>query len=622
MAEDLQKRYTIDVDVMIDKDVYVKDQEAVNTYFFQGDTKSAILIINLKENGKVLNLDNRTVKVGFKKVDGTNVMQDSTTGVTILDAPNGKVQVELRTQALAARGKVRGQLSISESSGLVTETSEFFFVVRESILNGAVKSSNDLPLIENAISAGAKLDATTVSNVLAVTTDVQTLKTDTSKKIDMLEKRKNDLLRANKRKISKWNYPAWFTWKDAPITILSDGTNFFTPFDVAVFKNVGGKNLYVDPVNGSDTNDGLGWITAVKSVQKAYTLAANNDTIICKSGVYKRAHVVTAGTNIEKNINIITDGGTVRWYQADDHTYTKTAGATNVYQTARTNVTHVIDIQLLPINGESIALTKVNSIAECDALEGSYYNDGTNTYIHMFGNIAPNNNNAVILLQTGNPGLSVTNATQNVNLYVEGIEFYGGTANISIANSATYLTPNLYMKNCKLRYASTKNALNVLGGQYIFSQKCEASFSPLDGFNYHAQNGQVVKSIEVDCLGRGNGDNTLSTNNNNGSTTHDGSKAIRINCTYYENMGVNCCDVTQDTMSINLGVSAFNSKSQATDTTNGNFSAQQAGTTMYLEGCISFGSTWGIVPVTNTTMYLKNCLYDTKNGAGTLTILS
>jgi hypothetical protein len=455
-----------------------------------------------------------------------------------------------------------------------------------------------------------------------LTNQVENLSESISDKIDLLSKRKNDILRSNNRQAKKWDFPSWFTWKDAPIQIFSDGTNFYTPFDVSVFKNTGGKTIYVDPINGVDTNDGLTWSTAVTKMDKAYSLASDNDTIMMKAGIYKRTRVISASTIIDKNINIVSDGGVVRWYQADDHTYTKTTGATNVYQTARNNITHVIDLQLQPVNGETIALKAVNSIAECDALEGSYYNDGTNTYIHMFGHIAPNNNNVVILLQTGNPCLKVTNTVKNINLYVEGIEFFGGTANIYVSNSASFTDPNVYMKNCKMRYSSTLNAVHILGAKRAFFQKCEASYSVLDGFNYHLANGKVVYSIEVDCLGRGNGNNTLSTNVNNGSTTHDGSKAIRINCTYYENMGVNCCDVQVDTQSINLGVVAFNSVSQnVNEITHGNFSAQQAGTTMYLEGCISFGSTFGIVPVTGTTMYLKNCLYDTKNGAGTLTIL-
>jgi len=479
------------------------------------------------------------------------------------------------------------------------------WIMNKMNLDRVNKLTND---VQTAVNTATNLNSTVDAKV--------------SGKIDLLTKRKNDILRSYNRAIKKWDYPAWFTWKDAPITIMSDGTNFYTPFDVATFKNTGGKNLYVDSVNGLDTNSGLTTSLQLKSVQKAYDLASDGDTIVCKPGVYKRAHVISASTLIEKNINIVSDGtGPVRWFQADYHNYTKTAGATNVYQTARNNITHVVDLQLLNINGETIALKSVASIAECDATEGSYFMDGTNTYIHMIGHVVPNDNNVVILLQTGNPALKVTNATKNISLYVEGIEFYGGTANIYVGNSATYLDPKVYMKKCKMRYSSTLNAVHILGATSYF-QDCEASYSVLDGFNYHASNGRIVKSIEVNCLGRGNGDNSKSTDVNNGSTTHDGSKAIRINCVYYENMGVNCCDVTEDTMSINLGVVAFNSKAQdANIITHGNFSAQQPGTTMYLEGCVSFGSTFGIVPVTGTTMYLKNCLYDTKNGGGTLTIL-
>lgn len=187
MAEDLQKRYMIDVDMMLDTDVYVKDQAAVKTYFFQGDTKTALLVISLKEKGNSIDLNNRTARVAFRKVDGTSVLQDGTTGVTVLDADLGRIQVELTPQTLATNGKVRGQVSVVDANGLTAESTEFFFVVRESLANKAVKSSNELPLIEQAISAGKKLTDPIIDNVLKASTDIQQVKTDVGRKAEQTD---------------------------------------------------------------------------------------------------------------------------------------------------------------------------------------------------------------------------------------------------------------------------------------------------------------------------------------------------------------------------------------------------------------------------------------------------
>jgi hypothetical protein len=173
MAEDLHKRFTVKIDSI---KIY-NDKSLVA--FSQGDVKTAILIIELTENDKALDLTGKKVRAAFRKADGKNVMQDQTTGVSITDAIGGKVQIVLSTQVLAAKGNVRGQLSITdEAAGLVAETVEFGFTVRESLLNSSIVSLNELPIVEKMIDAADVLGEVDLQTIVNNTENVNSLKSE------------------------------------------------------------------------------------------------------------------------------------------------------------------------------------------------------------------------------------------------------------------------------------------------------------------------------------------------------------------------------------------------------------------------------------------------------------
>jgi hypothetical protein len=174
MAEDLLKKYTFAVD-----SIKATNGKPMTIAFSQGDVKTAILIINLTENDTALDLTGKKVRVSFKKSDGTSVMQDMTTGISFLDAAAGKIQIELSTQTLSAKGNVRGQISISdEVAGLVAETAEFTFVVRESIVNTSIISTDELPIIEQTIEAAKVLESVDLQTIVNNTSNVTSLKSE------------------------------------------------------------------------------------------------------------------------------------------------------------------------------------------------------------------------------------------------------------------------------------------------------------------------------------------------------------------------------------------------------------------------------------------------------------
>jgi hypothetical protein len=497
-------------------------------------------------------------------------------------------------------------------------------IMSKDMIDSKNKANVDLGSLNNRVGV-----VETTLTEKANQTDLNTSNANIAKKIDSLGKRKNDILNTYHGKVKKWFYPSWWSWTDAPINIFSDGTIFFTNFDVSKYKNVGGKNLYVNPVTGTSSNDGLTPSTPCQSIYKAYTLANDGDTIWLQDGVYKRPADMN-GNKIEKNINIISvNTGKARIFYADDHTYTKTPGYNYIYQTARTNVGKVIDIRLLDACNETLDLTKVATLSNCDATQGTWYSDGTNVYIHSFDNAPPDNTNTAVLL-LGQGSIYVNCTTKNVNLYLEGFQIYGSsTSPIFFSNSSSFTTPNLYMKNviCRHTYssdASNANAINVLGAQFAFLQGCEASYSNKDGFNYHSQNGTTPKAIEINCIGRGNGDNTLANNVdvNNGSTIHDGGKIIRINGSYHENMGCNVADVHVGTQSLCLGCVAYNSLATSGDMYNSGFGVQQTDAEMWVEGCVSFGNLYDLTAYSGTKLHVKNSLYNTSQGSGTFDFIS
>jgi hypothetical protein len=161
VGENLQKVFTINVDTI--KSLVGGSQNAA---FSQGDVQTAILIINITESDTALDLTSKKIRASFRKSNGTSVYQDLTNGITVLNAVTGQIQVILNTDTLSSVGTVRGQLSITdEAGGLVAETVEFSFFVRESIINTAIISSENLPIVEQAIEAVEMLNGLNIEDL-------------------------------------------------------------------------------------------------------------------------------------------------------------------------------------------------------------------------------------------------------------------------------------------------------------------------------------------------------------------------------------------------------------------------------------------------------------------------
>jgi hypothetical protein len=237
------------------------------------------------------------------------------------------------------------------------------------------------------------------------------------------------------RMMKKYIFPD-SDFNNIPLSLLTDGEKFIHNFDIKKFKNVGGKTYYIDPINGNDGNTGTLEIKPFRSVYKALSVCSNGDTIILLDGVYYRGNW-TNDSYIEKSVNIIAkNSGNVIVKNGNNHTFTLHNTYTQTYFAVRDNIAKVVQ----RLDGFTTELTKVTSINLVNSTEGSYFCDGTNTYVRLFGDDVPNDSNCFLLLSTGRALVHTICSSENVMLYLEGIEFIGGDpATVLFSASSTYI---------------------------------------------------------------------------------------------------------------------------------------------------------------------------------------
>ncbi|PTE69860.1 hypothetical protein BUY46_01635 [Staphylococcus devriesei] len=381
--------------------------------------------------------------------------------------------------------------------------------------------------------------------------------------------------------------------------IMTDGKgNFSVNYDITTNKLTGGQTYYVDIINGNDSNDGLSEEKALKSIRYAVEKSKDNDTIFIKEGTYFRYAGALFAKDFNKSLNIIGENDKVNIVIADQPNWNKTSGRTWVYEFARSSVRNVINIEL------NMPLKNVGSIDEVDTTTNSWFTDNTKVYVNVNG--TPNDNIAPIIA-----GTNFQVSTLSSNIYMENLNFIGGNngvqLNMSKGNKA-------YLKNVKFYHSNpTFNGIAIVGGDLAILENCEASYNSYDGFNYHVgADGSLPFIVEIDCLAVENGSDkgTAGVKSNNGTTTHDGVKSIRVNGSYGRNDGGNVADVNSGTQSWNLGCSAFESYQ-------GKDFQIASGAIMFLDNCTGFGSENSInVGNTEDTIYTRMGYYQNKLIAG------
>lgn len=413
--------------------------------------------------------------------------------------------------------------------------------------------------------------------------------------------------------------PFSLRYDELPIIYTDGKGKFVTNWDVSNYKNKSIRTIYFSTTTGLSSNDGLTRNTPCQSLTKALTLANDTDEIRCIDPAYTvigRSGWALNGV-ITKSCNITSDNPVIV-FKGDIPSWVLSSGYTNVYEVVRSSVIKVVDLNNIDV---PVEYEKVTSIAEVDGKVYSWFNDGTKTYVNCGSNKVPNNY-ILPLLNTGESVTEVLNPNQNIKLYLENFIHIGGHKNLSILGNASYNAHELYTKKCIFLFSTALDAVLTLNAKRSYHQNSKAGNSSKDGFNYSTTIGgsHIVDFIEVNTVGYGNGDNAINTpDRHNGSTAHAKSRGIRINCSYFENVGGNQIDV-QGVKSVNLGITVFDSK--ATDANwNQGMGTQGAqdveASELWYEGCTSFGNIADLYVPTGETVHVKLCQYDTVSGSGT-----
>lgn len=380
----------------------------------------------------------------------------------------------------------------------------------------------------------------------------------------------------------------------APFDITYNGYSFSTNVDMTTYKVTAVNTYYVNLTTGNNNNDGSA-AHPVKSINAGHALGT--------AGGAAYNLMVTAAT-FDRNqpwdtsptypCNIIAVGGNV--ILSSHEPLTLVSNGAGAYYANRTLMGAVYDTTSLDSFGDYKRYTLVASEAECNSTSGSWYTDGITVWIHAFNDrdLTGNTNNTGLRPYMSLNGARVTN---NIQVYLENIYFYGWQTAAFIASSPDADGGlKVYWNGGAAKYCIDGNNVSFNGVEESILKDIGCAFGYLDGFNYHIGNGFAArKSYEINCSSRNNGwSGVLS---NNASTMHDGGMIVRVGGTYTLSEGRNIHDISTAadgiTYSFNAGVNSNTSRDN-TDSGSVNFrfgdGVAAAYTVAYLVKCLSSGS--------------------------------
>ena len=378
------------------------------------------------------------------------------------------------------------------------------------------------------------------------------------------------------------------------------------------------NTYYVDNVGGTDANSGLTWALRKKSIGGALRTASASGlpsrVLVWNSGIpyWRQVSAGDDGSDRNSNVPILLEAmnGRVQTGTYDNLTWVKTGGLTNVYQAARSSAYRCVNPSVKDSSGIYADYVWVASTAACDALEGSWYTDNVNVYIHPHNKVVPTLTNArVILHATG------FNWSNNQNLVVRGFDFEGGVNGaIRVRNGSTN---TVVVDDCTFRYGTASNTaaggetvvdgVQILGCGLFAAFDCRADRNSKDGFNMHANAGVVPSGLFVRCFGTLNGMNPSTSNN--GFTTHDGIKSVSIGCDWRGNYGMGSGHISNGTQVWSVGDvsgASMGDPIYAGNLPYGGFGVWLGAAEMWMDSCRDTGAEWGVIRLDTAALHLRN----------------
>jgi hypothetical protein len=381
-----------------------------------------------------------------------------------------------------------------------------------------------------------------------------------------------------------------------PFEIQQNGTQYRVDpdFDLETYANISvTKTYYVDSVGGSDSNTGLSWGQAFKTLTK---IQSQGDCDLCniKSGSYFFKNQRPG--SFARSMKIIAEEGGA--YITSD--VTNQAGTwtntTNYWQSVFGDFPSIaLDWTNLDSNGNPIQLTAVASIALVNSTPNSIYVAYPNVYVRTFDSRRPDSN----LKFYDSTSLSPTR--DNIKYYYENIKFLRG---FSLNNNSSTGGLKCYFKNCEIA------SFVAMGVSEMILQNCTSWVATGDCFNYDLRNTIPTIAYEIDC----DLQNRATAGNDQASTTHNGCTIVRVGGAYHDISGQCCADVVGGQTWM-LGCELYNSR-----VSNTGYYADTSQT--WLDGVYIHDVNTGINCETGTTVYfrnLRNLATTPTTGGGTFT---
>lgn len=349
--------------------------------------------------------------------------------------------------------------------------------------------------------------------------------------------------------------PAWFDWTPS-FNIRKAGSIYVPSITAADLRPAAGTTLYVSP-SGNNANNGTTPALAKRSIANAYNAGAT--TIIAAPGDYTRSNGFEGLTFAGRNLIIVNSdpgSGSVfvgRWEPPASLTWTQNGTYPNVWSATRSTAVAVRDRSVVDANGNIERLIPRASVQLCSENPGSQYITGSTVNVCLSDERQPD---ADVLVFLSGTNVAIPAAMAGYTFWVgEGVEFWGGDTAVGCSGLSVADGTRIVCEGVKFKYATGGSAGNGLSVSNLFEAYlfgCSAEANNLDGFNYHYAGGGVGYALEVSCIGRDNG---LTGGSNNGSTSHEDGRIIRLNGLYIGNEGPQAAD-TDTAQSWNLGCRA------------------------------------------------------------------
>ena len=324
------------------------------------------------------------------------------------------------------------------------------------------------------------------------------------------------------------NLPSWLDPFTTEFDFYADGT---TTFDITAYKATG-DSYFVDYENGSDSNDGLTLATAKKSVDAAISLVRSGNREIVTLVGGQTYYANTIGTLDDLSITFTTTDGTnailVNGNEDDSANFSLVSNDMYVWTGAPVFL-NILDETQQNYYEKWLHLEEQASSADVST-NGGWHHDGTDLYVKMPDNRAPDSSLRCLL------GTSNRVGKDNNNIYFENISLYGYPLLPSFQGIS-----HVYFYRCEFAYcdkAAINGSTHNSAQAFFYHVECTAH-SVLKSDLWSASNSNYL--YLQDCIGVYT---TPGGSSQNITTAHGDSCIVAVNCLLADSQNNNTDDTS------------------------------------------------------------------------------